>query len=252
MITAYLDETEHSTLDASMVLAGFRGNEEQWNRFLPVWKDALGNRKSLHMKNLRWNHRNSAKRIRDLLAKLGPIPYESGLIPVYGAVRVRDYYDLVANEPEFERKLTGYVLCLAEVLALLQETVPAHEKIELVCDMQSEHHLKAEALFRVFQNLAAKGAANPWFQSIKFVRQSTLLEPADYLAFGIGKNFNEPGSKKDLWCRPIHGEQYNLPCRPGAWMPRKIARETVQLIKADVKAGITRPTRSPFLYWKHK
>ena len=237
MITVYLDETRHSEPRDFAFVAGFRGTEDQWNKFIPAWKGALGKRASLHMKDLRWGGQHSENRVKPLLERLGPIPYECGLIPVYGGVRVNDYYDLMANETIFKQKVMGYIVCLAAAFTLLMETVAGHESIKIVCEAQHEFEVGAKRLFRIYRYLAGQNPSRPYLSSIEYVEKNALLEPADYLAFALGKHFNENGSKKDLWCRPIHGEQFQLPCPAGYWLTAEGARKTFQMIVDDVEAN---------------
>jgi hypothetical protein len=230
MITVYLDESEHSDASKYTVVAGFRGKKAHWDSFVPRWKQALGNRKTLHMKSLRWNHRSAETRVRDLLATLGPIPYDCGLVPVYGAVKASDYFDLVKGHPKFEN-LGGYLLSIAHVFMLLLETVPVYERIKIVCEEQEGYEPSANQLFKIFR-MTSHGGLYPKLVSIDFVPKgsTSLTEPADYLAFALGKSFSEPEGKKDLWCRPIHGVGHQLQCRPGMWLNRDVARDTIRQI----------------------
>jgi hypothetical protein len=230
MITAYLDESEHSDASKYTVVAGFRGKKKNWDALVPLWKDALGNRKTLHMKSLRWNHPNAESRVRDLLAKLGPIPYECGLVPIYGAVKASDYLDLVKGHPKLEN-FGGYLLSISHVFTVLLETIAVHERIKLVCEEQETYAVDVRAIFEVFKK-TAKDELYPKLASIEFVPKGStpLTEPADYLAFALGKSFSEPESRKDLWCRPIHGVGYQLQCTPGAWLTRDVARDTIRQI----------------------
>lgn len=78
MLTAYIDETGHETKDW-MCLAGFLGTEYDWERFVPLWKAGLGpQRKLLHLTDLRWNKESTRK----LLARLGVVPEQAGLVPI--------------------------------------------------------------------------------------------------------------------------------------------------------------------------
>jgi hypothetical protein len=231
MITAYLDESDHSDASRYTVVAGFRGKRENWESFAPKWKEALGNRPSLHMKELRWNHPNADTRVRDLLAKLGPIPYDCGLVPVYGAVKASDYIDLVKGHPVLE-DFGGYLLSISHVFTLLMETLPVYERIKIVCEEQNAYVTDVKAIFDVFRKTAEPLHAK--LAGIEFVpKGSVLIEPADYLAFALGKALSEPESKKDLWCRPIHGEGRPLECRPGMWLNRDVARQTITGILAE-------------------
>ncbi len=231
MITLYLDESNHSAEDSYAVVAGFRGTEQQWSAFVPTWKEALGNRTNLHMRKLRWNSKE--ERVKELLAKLGPIPYECGLIPVYGGVRVNDYIDLIRNDTALEQSLKGYLLCLASVFCVLIETLQGHEKIKIVCEAQTEYEMGAKRYFSIYQQIAGEDPRNPYLTSIEFADKCTRFEPADFLAFALNKNLSQPGCKKDLLCRPIHAKGFTLPCRPGIWMNRKVARETILMVMAD-------------------
>ncbi len=67
MLTAYLDESGHDSKDW-MCLAGFLGNENQWKDCSEKWRIGLGpNRKSLHMRTLRWNNEStSGLSVRDI------------------------------------------------------------------------------------------------------------------------------------------------------------------------------------------
>jgi hypothetical protein len=236
-ITVYLDETQHSVPQDYAFVAGFRGTEEQWNKCVTAWKSALGKRPALHMCDLRWGGVHAEHRVKPLLERLGPIPYECGLIPVYGGVRVSDYYDLMADETIFKQKVMGYMVCLAAAFTLLMETVPGHESIKIVCEAQEEYEISAKRLFKIFRHLAGQNPSHPYLSSIEYVEKNTLLEPADYLAFALGKHFNEEGSKKDLWCRPIHGERFQLPSRPGYWLTAEGARKTFQMIMENVRSN---------------
>src|SRR6266481_3768000 len=107
MLTAYLDESGHETKDW-MFVAGFLGKENQWKELVPSWKEALGpQRKNLHMSDLRWNKQAT----KDLLSRLGPIPYECKLQPVLAGVRMRDYEDLIEGTPA-EKLLKGYLAAI--------------------------------------------------------------------------------------------------------------------------------------------
>ena len=54
MLTAYLDESGHSGGEVCVV-AGFFGNESQWQQFLLQWQAAKGAKQIIHMADLRWD-----------------------------------------------------------------------------------------------------------------------------------------------------------------------------------------------------
>jgi len=235
MITAYLDESEHSDSDKYTVVAGFRGKKDNRDLFLPEWKQALGNRKCLHMQSLRWNHADAEHRVRDLLARLAPVPYKCGLIPVYAAVRANDYSDLTRGYPRLEA-IGGYLLSLTHVFTLLMETVPVVERVKIVCEEQSQYEATAHELFRVFKKQGKRDGGIARLASLDFVPKGSIvgIEPADYLAFSIAKTFLEPESKKALWSRPIQDYAAHVNCRTGMWLPQDIARQTIISIRNEM------------------
>jgi len=236
-ITTYIDESQHVG-PGHAVVAGFWGTEDQWNGFVSAWEAGLGNRKALHMNGLRWNARGAKKLVRDLLARLGPIPAEHGLCPVYGAVKVGDYLDLVAGESDFNKRLCGYVMDLLRIFVTLNSQVPAHGKIKIVCEQQNTYEPLARGLFEVFAKMAARDPYCPWFNSIEFVPKdaTSLTQPSDFLAFAMGKYLDECGGKKDLWCRPIFGHMKPNKI-PGCVYTRDRARFLVSAIIKNSKDG---------------
>lgn len=240
MIYAYLDESQQTETDRHVVVAGFSGTRGQWDSFLPAWRDALGKRR-LHMNSLRWNRRNSEKRIRPLLSRLGSIPYAHGLLPVYGAVRVADYYDLVQAESRLEQAVKGYIVCLGSILSVFMSRYPGHEKINLVCEAQAQKKYTEMAyhLLESFRKIG--GPQHPYFATLRFVHKDDdpLTEPADFLAYAIGKRLDENGGKKDAWCQPIHPELYGLGKPWTLPMSRGRARDIVRQVKENRRDGQT-------------
>jgi hypothetical protein len=206
-ITTYIDESQHSG-PGHTVVAGFWGTKDQWESLSLAWKVGLRNRRGLHMKDLHWNGRHSEGRVRDLLARLGPIPYQSGLSPVYGAAKAGDYSDLIKGRSEFEKKLCGYILCLSIIFAKHTTGLPGYARIKIVCEQQNTYEPLARGLFESFSGMVAKDPHNPYFSSIEFVRKNATLltQPSDFLAFAMGKYLDQRESRKDLWCRPIFGD----------------------------------------------
>lgn len=202
---AYLDESPHSG-PGYVVLAGFFGKADQWNAFIPDWKEGLGSRKALHMRKLRWNHRSSERRTKELLKRLGPIPYKHGLTPIHGAVRVSDYYDLVKGSPAAQRQMVGYTTCLFPIMLTMNELCSSHETVKIICEMQTEYEPLAIAAFKNYRQVLSD-PAKPYFSGIEFIPKgsSMLTQPSDYLAFAIAKQLDESGSKRERWCRPILG-----------------------------------------------
>lgn len=183
------------------------------------------------MKDLRWNERRAEYRVKPLLEKLGPIPRANHLSPVYGAVKVSDYFDLVAGRSELEQKMCGYFLCLSIILSVLLNDLPQYARAKIVCEEQKEYEPLAGALFKSFSEVVAETPGRAYFSGIEFIPKdsSSLTQPSDYLAFAITKYYDERGSRKDLWCRPIFGGKE--PERvAGRCSTKQKSRETVQAI----------------------
>ena len=233
MVTVYLDETEHSDATKYTVVAGFRGRRENWELFAPRWMQALHPRPSLHMKSLRWNGARAEQKIKPLLERLGRIPYECDLVPVYGAVKACDYIDLIQGESAKLAALGGYLLAISHVFTLLLDTVSPHERIKIVCEEQKQYEPSARSIFDTFRKIASQvRAPHPQLAGIEFVPKhyTSLIQPSDYLAFSLGKAFSEPESKKAMWSQPIQ-HWPNPTCKPGMWLSRDVARDTILQIK---------------------
>jgi len=208
-ITAYLDETNQTSGSEHVVVAGFYGDCDQWNNFPSLWREGLGKKSRLHMNDLRWAGKHAIRRTRDLIAKLGSIPHKAKLRPIFGAVKVSDYSDLVATEPKHDGRviINGYVLCLSLVMSRLALTLPPDAAVKIVCERQDTYALLANMLFGDASKRYARNPQHPYFKSIEFIEKggSVAIEPADFLAFAVGKYLDENGSRKDQWCRPIFG-----------------------------------------------
>jgi hypothetical protein len=199
VLTAYFDESGHET--DNVIVAGFLGNDEQWDECALRWRAGLGNRKYLHVKELRF------KRERDkrLLKRLGPIPHECGLRALLATVPVDSYHDLVSDSPA-EKLTKGYYFCLMTIFDAIVKNTPKEEPVKLVFEAQDTYETQARRLFDVNKHhLTSSGG--PKFSSIEFIPKdsSILTQPADYLAFFITQRFRDPESLKSQWCAPIGG-----------------------------------------------
>jgi Protein of unknown function (DUF3800) len=197
MLTAYLDESAHET--ENVIVAGFLGNDDQWEQCAEQWRIGLGKRKYLHMKDLRFKK----QRVRELLERLGPIPHECGLRTLVATVPVSSYYDLVSNT-RAERLTKGYYFCLITILDAIVKNTPKDESVKLVCELQNEYEIGARRFFDDNKHHLTS-AGEPKFNSIEFISKdsSILTQPADYLAFSILQVFRDPESLKSKWCEPI-------------------------------------------------
>jgi hypothetical protein len=206
MLRAYLDESGHES-KGWMFLAGFLGNEEQWRGFVPKWRDALGpQRKFLHMSSLRWKKDST----RQLLAKLGPIPDECKLEPMFTGVRYADYEDLVSGTPEM-KVLKAWLACLPALVMQTLRGIPEDERLELVFEEQSEYAPYADLALRYFCILDKPWKrtkdGRPKLAKWGFVRKgSTIMsDPADYFAYALREAYMDKTSKRTEWCKPILG-----------------------------------------------
>jgi hypothetical protein len=198
MLTAYLDESGHETKDA-VIIAGFLGNDEQWRECAAQWRAALGKRKALHMKTLRWKKDST----RCLLERLGPIPHQCGLRALIGMLRVTDYYDLVSGT-KAEKMLKGYYFCLMTIFDAVVKNTPKDERVKFVFEGQKEYEIRAKNFFNANEHRRTS-AGEPKFSAIEFIPKadSILTQPADYLAFAKLQQHRNPQSQKTAWCTSI-------------------------------------------------
>jgi hypothetical protein len=204
-ITAYLDESQVTEDTKHVIIAGFYGENSNWDALSEGWKGALRNRGGhLHMTDLRWNSAHAEKRIKPLLERLGPLPYRQGLTPIYGATKISHFADLLKTNPE-KAAFSGYIVCLSQILGSLCVHLPAHASLRVICEEQRVYQELAQKMFHLVAKWMAKRPDNPWLDEFGTVpkRSTFMTEPADYFAFAMGKFLDENGTKKDLWCRPI-------------------------------------------------
>jgi len=232
-LTTYVDESQHEATSRHVVVAGFCGDESQWTGLVNPWRAGLGNRKALHMKDLYWHGKAAERRTKQLLARLGPIPTQCTLSPVYGATRVSDYWDLIQGNTELEQKMCGYMVCLAVIFAAFVTVLPPLTEVKVVCEKQNQYEPLARVLFDSFGQDARGDQQKPQFKSIEFIEKdsSLLTQPSDFLAFAMGKYLDERDSRKDFWCRPIFGGK-DPGSIQGSVQTKSKARKTV----ADVLA----------------
>jgi hypothetical protein len=210
--TAYIDESGHESRN-HVILAGFVGDDQQWDACAEAWKVGLGQRKSLHMCELRWTSKSNY-RVKKLLQHLGPIPYKSGLTPVFCGVNVSDYSDLISGTLVTKAN-KGYVLALYHMVPHILATLKGEERLKLVLE-ENMQYAPFLALTQMVCSGLAKVVSSPIFRTpsglprlagVEFIpKESSLLtQPADYLAFSILQHCRDPRSQKARWCAPILG-----------------------------------------------
>ena len=230
MLVAYLDESGHEGNEL-VIVAGYLGKESQWRRFADDWKVGLGRRKSLHMSSLRW----SSPRTKKLLEVLAPIPNRCGLQRMIGAVRVKDYEDLISGS-RLEKTMKGYLVALQAAVLPALIKIPAHERLELVLESQFEYEFQAGQYLGQISKLSpllspevrkylrtttGKSKLANWRYAPK--TSTALFEPADYLAYALLQKWRNPEAKKAEWCNPILGNGEYL----GWFMKREQVRDVI-------------------------
>jgi hypothetical protein len=198
MLTAYFDESGIHEGDHLCVVAGYIGNEAQWASFAAEWIPALGKRKNLHMKELRWS---KPKRIERLLAKLGPIPERHNLFPVFGGVWQRDY-DAVIKGKVKKTFSTPYMLAAQVCMHASLEFTSKSDDIGFVFHRQDNFEDSMQRLGDVVFNVAK---LEPRVKGITFLAQeaTVCLDPADYLAFQLREFWTDKDSLRSKLGAPI-------------------------------------------------
>jgi hypothetical protein len=197
MLTAYFDESFQSG-NGYVVMAGFLGDKESWEKCAEAWRLGLGKKKKLHMKQLNWKY---AGRYKDLLEKLGAIPHACGLQPIFTAVRLSDYAIAKHVSKTFRH---GYFVSLAAAAMVVLETLPKGERVKLVFETQAAYAAVRDAVLQLIQDMPdykkkRKKLLLGWESSAK----SILLEPSDYLAYAIMQTLADPLSERAQLCAPI-------------------------------------------------
>jgi len=197
MLTAYFDESFQAG-DGYVVVAGFLGSRDHWTQCAGEWRKALGAKRSLHMKNLRWS---KPSRHKELLERLGAVPHACGLQPLFAAVRLSDY-EIAEDVPKPFRN--GYYVAMAAIVMGLLGTLPKGERVELIFEQQRQHAAVREAALELISE-------QPWYRVKRrkllakwgSAPKSTLLEPSDYLAYAIMQTLVDKYSVKAQLCSPI-------------------------------------------------
>ena len=244
MYTAYLDETGIHANDW-IFIAGFLGKKEQWESLVPQWKLALGQRKKLHMNELRWASRATER----LLTKLGPIPKSCGLTPVVGGVKYSDYQDIVKGTI-IEKSSEGYYWCLVALVQAILKSIPQDDRVELFLAHQSKYRERALIALSSIQNVTithpglqqcrtSNGLSKLAKYSYASYESTSLFEPADYYASAMAHHHMDSTSEKARLSSPILEER-----AIGCVFSREQVREYVRrskdnLIPEILKLGLT-------------
>ncbi len=232
MLTTYLDESGQESNDY-VFIAGFLGNDDQWKQLAADWKNALGARKALHLSRLRWAY---PKRVEKVLNRLGPIPHQCGLEPLFGGVRVSDYADLVKGTID-ERLMAGYIAALYPLVIQMLKVVPPNERVEIVFEAQERYEpfvhsvlaklMKGRSDYRFYAPDGSPKLASWRFAS----KESTIFfQPADFFAYALTQIYRDTKSEKSKLCMAIcpEGEKSKA---VGAVMTRNQVRNIIKLTR---------------------
>lgn len=223
VLYAYLDETGMHGTSLSCIVAGHFGTKEQWEEFDGKWEAGLGKRKSLHMKELRWNAQ--PERIAKLLSTLGPIPGECGLKRMFGTVRGDDYLDLIPKYTNFLEICNPFMLALYPAVLCVLDSTPKDERILFVFEQNRQCEslpYPEDSLSKGNKYRTSTGEPRAIFSSIP--KGSTpRTEPADYLAFELAQQELDPQSDRAQLGLSILGDRKMV----GEKMPKAVMRSLV-------------------------
>lgn len=191
MLKVYFDESGQESGGEVCVVAGFMGTKTRWQAFDSEWHDALGQRKSLHMRELRWGDKNASRNER-LLAKLGPIPHRHGLMPVVGIVKHADYRAVVlpySSHRVFDPWPLAVQMCIVTILGWL----PAGETLAPIFEEQGAYGPDLITLYDIIYPHGDDRLVRP-----EFVRKGTThaTEAADYLASQYRQKYLDENSAR--------------------------------------------------------
>lgn len=230
VLTAHLDESGQES-DQYVVIAGYIGNDDQWTECAKQWRIALGKRKNLHMRELRWNGKK-AFRTRLLMERITPVAANCGLIPVAASVKVSDYADLVDDGVLVKRLTQGYVFAAEFVMvAILVWALAKRDRIAVVFEQQDEFSgvvepictfLGTAGLFKI------PGSDLPILSGVEFVPKSStiLTQLADCLAFATLQDLRDSKSHKAIWTGPVLTKNH-----------MKVSREDMRRIMSSPSYG---------------
>jgi hypothetical protein len=205
MIYGYFDESGE-TGDGFFVVAGFVGRRKDWKTFLGLWSEGLGNRTSLHMKDLRLGSSRYPYRHRDLLIRLGSIPRRANLIGFAGSVRTSDYAEKIKGTVA-EIGLSGYSVALVAMVDAILESnrISNRDRIEFTFEDQFQFAIPRAATFRDFRlskhYKTHHGKSRVGKDSA--MAASMILEASDYLSYAILQQLIDPNSQKAKLTSPI-------------------------------------------------
>lgn len=245
MLSLYLDESLHGPT-GMYIVAGFIGRESQWKEFCTRWRIELAPRPSLHMAGLRLGTANAPKRLGEMLARLGKIPRDCGLVPIAGSVCRNDYLNRVLGTA-LEILMEGYVLAVIALLDELGARLPTGERVKVFFE---EQHAHAEQLRRAMHFWKTRHRVPSGWSVIAewgVLRKGTRLEAADYLCYALQQENIDPTSQKATLTAPILADpcirNHNSGANLNGWLDYIHARRVrpVPHLTREVRSVIQKP-----------
>ena len=245
MLSLYVDESLHEPTGLYIV-GGFVGQENQWKQFSTRWRTELAPRLSLHTASLRLGAANAPKRHGEMLARLGKIPSDCGLVPIAGSVCRNDYLNRVSGTA-LEILMEGYVLAVLALLDELGARLPTGERVKVFFE---EQHAHAEQLRRAMHFWKTRHRVpSGWSVVAEWgtLRKGPRLEPADYLCYALQQENIDPTSQKAVLTAPIltapcirnHNSKANL----NGWLDYIYAKRVrpIPHLTREVRSVIQKP-----------
>jgi hypothetical protein len=183
------------------------GDDAAWQTFVSLWTKAIGpQRTHLHMKDLRFTKISTQK----LLAKVGPIPKQCGLIPIFASIRFSDYSDLLTMEKD-KRIHSAYMMCCRAAAVFAMRRTPKNDRVEIVFERQDRYGCIAEQEFdrlsktKEHSELLMEDGETSKLANWRFVNkeETVMCEPADYFAYAMLQQARNKNSVKAQWTRSI-------------------------------------------------
>ncbi len=222
MFTAYVDETAHDRDDGTFV-AGFLGDEAAWKLVAAGWPAAIAPLKALHMSANR-RLQNYARQ----LSQAADLTKEGGLKALVGRVVKSDYKDLIPPQATKEGKIfAAWVLCMTALIVRALEAIPTDERLEIVYEEQSEYACYASVVCSIIGQMPefASDDGMPKLIGCRPIskKSTQLTQAADYLAYALLQEKNDPTSAKAKITTPIL-EVHPVTSRAEGLLDRDMAR----------------------------
>ena len=218
LLTGYFDESGIHGADVCVV-AGFIGNDAQWQSFIGEWVPAIRPAQNLHMKKLRWNQHPEAVARR--LARLGPLPHKYNLHPIMAGMKWRDYNSVVRGK--IPGKFTHpYILCALACVSVVLTELAGSDDVYFLLDQQ--RGLRRESMEELRKIVFGWFGADKRVRGIDFMRRqdTVCLDPADYLAYIVRERSFDMNSLKSRAGESIIGPGGN-----GGWIPAEHLEQLV-------------------------